>query len=47
MNSYLSIQESNYAVLPRHVTLVLKKKEATEGHFWPRLLKEKAKVSEK
>jgi hypothetical protein len=27
--------------------LVLKKKDATEEHFWPRLLKEKAKVSEK
>ena len=39
------LQESKYAVLPRHISLILKKKDATEEHFWPRLLKEKTKVS--
>ncbi|CAC5389798.1 PTGES3 [Mytilus coruscus] len=37
-------KESKYAVLPRHISLILKKKDATEEHFWPRLLKEKTKV---
>lgn len=40
----IDTKESKYAVLPRHITLVLRKKDATEEHFWPRLLKEKAKV---
>lgn len=37
-----SYQESKYTVLPRNVPFVIKKKE--EGHFWPRLIKDKVKV---
>ncbi|XP_048756972.1 uncharacterized protein LOC125667491 isoform X1 [Ostrea edulis] len=35
-------KESKYTVLPRNVPFVIKKKE--EGHFWPRLIKDKVKV---
>ncbi len=36
-------QESKYAVLPRNIPMMLKKKD--EGPYWPRLLKVKQKVS--
>ena len=46
MNMFILFnQESKYAVLPRNIPMMLKKKE--EGPYWPRLLKEKQKVVQK
>ena len=43
MNALDFLQKSKYAVLSRHIPMVIVKKE--EGPYWPRLLKDMTKVS--
>jgi prostaglandin-E synthase len=44
MNFYGEIdpEQSTYAVLPRHIPMIVRKKEP--GEYWPRMLKETQKV---